>query len=164
MAITYADVRNPRWADKQQTMIVCEVDWDNIGEEQYSECAVVASGDMPYIHEIYRRCVAGEFGPIADYASPENLASANDDSETQPALNYFIREKRDHLLKESDLMMLGDNWSAMTAEKQQEWAAYRTALRDMTASAEMQAMEGVFNDDTGEYEPSVTITWPTKPS
>lgn len=163
MAITYTSVRNPSWANSQQTMIDCEVNWDNIDWETWSPCSVVASGDEPYIHEIYNRCVAGDFGPIAAYARPANLPATTEDGK-QPAINEFIREKRNELLRECDIMMLADRFNAMTAEKQQEWTDYRQALRDMPGQSEYAAMEGVYNDDTYVFEPNVTITWPTKPS
>lgn len=163
MPITYSGVRNPAWANSQQTMINCEVQWDHVDFEDWSPCAVVASGDEPYIHEIYSRCVAGDYGTIAAYTRPSNMPSTADGG-LQPAITYFIREKRDELLAECDIMMLADRFNAMTTEKQQEWTTYRQALRDMPAASEYSAMEGVFNDDTYEFEPSVTITWPTKPS
>ena len=163
MAITYTSVRNPCWGDKQQTFINCEVNCDHVGFEEWSPCVVLGSGDEPYIHEIYNRCVAGDFGAIGDYVKPENIPQTTDDGR-QPAIEFFIRERRNELLVECDKMMLVDRYNAMSAEKQQEWSTYRQALRDMPADSSYQSLEGVFNDDTREYEPSVTITWPTKPS
>ena len=32
--------------------------------------AKVASGDYDHSHEIFARCVAGEFGPVAEYVPP----------------------------------------------------------------------------------------------
>lgn len=163
MPITYSGVRNPVWANSQQTMINCEVQWDHIDFEDWSPCAVVASGDEPYIHEIYNRCVGGDFGTIAAYTRPNNIPVSAEGGK-QPAKDLLIREKRDALLRESDGMMLADRFNAMTTEKQQEWTTYRQALRDMPGVSDYDAMEGVFNDDTYEFEPNVTITWPTKPS
>ena len=157
MAITYSDVRNPVWADPQQTWILCEVNWDNISWEDWSPCTVMASGDEPYIHEIYNRCVAGDFGAIGSYVRPSNMP--NDE-----ALTWLIRNKRDQLLQETDVIMAADRFAAMTTEKQQEWTNYRQALRDMPSQTEYQSMEGVFNETTYEFDPSVTINWPTKPS
>ena len=42
-----------------------------------------------------------------------------------------LREVRNALLKESDLSVIADKWMSMTPEKQNEWAVYRQALRDI---------------------------------
>jgi hypothetical protein len=44
-----------------------------------------------------------------------------------------VRKERDRLLAASDVRVLADRWAAMTAEQQATWAAYRQALRDITA-------------------------------
>lgn len=41
-----------------------------------------------------------------------------------------VRERRDQLLKDSDIMVLPDRWMTLSAEMQQAWATYRQALRD----------------------------------
>lgn len=161
MSITYSNVRNPVWANIQETEINCEVDFDNIPEEEWSSCTVFGSGDMPYIHEIFERCVAGEFGTITPYESPANIPPPNEDG-IRDSIDYFIREERDKLLEESDYMMLPDLYNSMSADTQAEWTTYRQALRDMPS--QHSTLEGIFNDTTYEFEPSVTITWPTKPS
>jgi hypothetical protein len=55
--------------------------------------------------------------------------------------------RRDILLKESDTNVLPDRWAVMTPEKQQEWATYRQALRDIPQT--------FTNPDE--------VVWPTKP-
>ena len=42
-----------------------------------------------------------------------------------------LREVRNALLKESDLVVIADKWMSMTPERQNEWAVYRQALRDI---------------------------------
>ena len=162
MAITYSGVRNPKWVNSQQTMIECEVNWDHVDFEDWSPCGLVASGDEPYIHDIFNRCVAGDFGTIADYVRPANIPATN--GQQQPAKDLFSREKRNRLLADCDMMMLADRYNAMTTEQQTAWTNYRQALRDMPSESQYQNMEGIFNDDTYEFDPSVTITWPTKPA
>jgi hypothetical protein len=44
-----------------------------------------------------------------------------------------VRADRNQRLQDSDVMVLPDRWTLMTAEQQAAWAAYRQALRDVTA-------------------------------
>ena len=160
--ITYSGVRNPQWGDKAQTYISCEVIWDHVLDEEWSPCVVVGSGDVDYIHEIFHKIVNGDYGTIADYVRPENIPATYGDKE--PAKDRFIREERDEKLKECDYVMLADNWSSLTSEKQAEWTAYRQALRELPNLPNLANLGGVFDDDLHEYRPSVAIPWPTKPS
>jgi len=166
-AITYSGVRNPVWGNASGTIINCEVNWDHVGEETWSPCSVVASGDFAYIHEIYNKIVNGDYGSIGAYVRPADIPATHTGG-IEPAKNYFIREARDEKLAECDHMMLADNWNAMTSAKQAEWTAYRQALRDLPSRSELDSLVGVFNDTTERtterFEPSVTIPWPTKPS
>jgi hypothetical protein len=57
------------------------------------------------------------------------------------------RNRRTSLLAETDFIMMPDVWPGLTPEKQNEWTAYRTALRDAPKQ-------------TGFPE---TIDWPVKP-
>ena len=164
MAITYTNVRNPVWGNKQKTYIECEVNWDHVDWEEWSPCGVMGSGDDHHIHEIFNRCVAGDFGEIGAFVVPDDIPSTFGDDGLQPAIDFFIRSHRNDLLNESDVEMLSDRYHAMTAEKQQEWTAYRQTLRDMPNDPAYSSMRGVFNEDTNEFEPTVTINWPTKPS
>lgn len=58
-----------------------------------------------------------------------------------------VRNKRDTLLKESDIYILPDRWSSMTTEKQKEWEEYRQKLRDIPQI----------------YNEPFEIDWPIKP-
>ena len=165
--ITYSGVRNPVWAHPDQTMISCEVNWDHVPDETWSPCVVVGSGDRNYIHEIFNKCVAGDYGTIGDLVTPENLPVTFitvDGEQIQPAKDFLIRIERDKLLTETDYIMLQDNFSALTSEKQTEWTNYRAALRALPNNSKYDALEGVWSWDTNTYEPSISITWPTKPS
>ena len=59
-----------------------------------------------------------------------------------------MRQKRDELLRISDISVLPDRWNLMTPEKQGEWSTYRQALRDLPSTI------------TDILE---TINWPVKP-
>ena len=58
----YTKVENLFWT-KDRSMIDCVVDFAGIGKVPFS----ASPNDMPHGVEIYNRCVAGDFGPIADY-------------------------------------------------------------------------------------------------
>ena len=58
----------------------------------------------------------------------------------------MLREERDSRLAESDWTQYND--SPLSGSKKTEWATYRQALRDITAST-----QSIFS-----------VTWPTKPS
>jgi len=63
------NVKNPKWADSNHSVIECEVDFEEL-DENYVSFGAVASGDIAHTHEIFSRCIAGEFGPISAYVSP----------------------------------------------------------------------------------------------
>ena len=65
----YTHVKNPQWANAEHTVISCEVNFDNLSEE-FVPFGAVASGDEKHTHEIYARCVAKDFGAIAEYVAP----------------------------------------------------------------------------------------------
>lgn len=77
----YSQVKNPQWANAEQTLITCEVLFDHIPNE-FLPFTAVASGDYDYTHEIFARCVAGEFGTIAAYVAPQQPAQSS-----QPTVN-----------------------------------------------------------------------------
>lgn len=116
----YTNVTNLQWANEEQTVLNCVVDFENVGPSPFS---AVADGDYAHTHEIFARCVAGEFGPISAYQPPappstEELAAA-------------ARLRRDDLLKQSDWTQLPD----VPQATKDTWAAYRQALRDVPSQA-----------------------------
>jgi DMSO/TMAO reductase YedYZ molybdopterin-dependent catalytic subunit len=111
----YTTVTNPAWANVEHTTIICDVNFDDLPEETVPFTAV-ASGDYPHTHEIFARCVAGEFGSIAEYAPP-----------TTEQLAATARLKRNARLAETD-------WTQATDVPQATkdlWTTYRQALRDL---------------------------------
>ena len=67
--MNYTDVKNPQWANAEHTAINCDVDFDDLREE-YVPFTAVASGDYEHSHKIYAECVAGNYGPVAEYVEP----------------------------------------------------------------------------------------------
>lgn len=62
------DIKGPKWINSQHTTLECQVLF--AGTTDYVPFGAVASGDLPHTHEIFARCVAGEFGPIGEYVEP----------------------------------------------------------------------------------------------
>lgn len=58
----YTTVESPTW-NRDGTMIDCIVTFERIGRVPFS----AHPNDLPHSVEIYNRCIAGDFGPIADY-------------------------------------------------------------------------------------------------
>jgi hypothetical protein len=67
--MNYTDVKNPQWANAEHTAINCDVDFDDLREELVPFTAV-ASGDYEHSHQIFAKCVAGNYGEIAEYVAP----------------------------------------------------------------------------------------------
>ncbi len=131
----YDTVKNCKWANAEHTLIDCEVDFDMLKEE-FVPFTAMASGDTAHGHEIFARAVAGDFGPIAEYAPPA--------PPTSEELAFFARSERDRMLAASDWTQLPDNPQSL----KDTWAPYRQALRDIT-------------DQPGFPE---TIDWPVAPN
>lgn len=60
--MNYTTVENPVW-NRERTLIDCVVDFEGIGRVPFS----ASPDDLPHSVEIYNRCMAGDFGPIAEY-------------------------------------------------------------------------------------------------
>jgi hypothetical protein len=132
--MNYSNVSSVQWANAEHTAINCMVNFDDLREELVPFTAV-AQGDYPHSHEIFARCVAGDFGTIAEYIPPPQP--------TTEQLAAIIRSQRDNLLLQSDWTQLPD----VPQATRDAWASYRQALRDVTAQAGFPQ----------------TITWPTAP-
>ena len=61
-------VKNPRWANSEQTLIDLVVKWDEVAEE----LPFTASPTDTEAHgrALFAAAVAGEFGPVAEYVAP----------------------------------------------------------------------------------------------
>ncbi len=65
--MNYTEVTNLKWSSEEKKAIDCSV-----LSEQFGLIPFTASSDDPEQHgvEIYNRCIAGDFGPIADFIPP----------------------------------------------------------------------------------------------
>lgn len=151
--MNYTTVKNPKWANAAHTMINCEVDFDDLVED-FVPFAAVPSGDYEHSHEIFARCVAGDFGPIADYVPPPD--------KTGEAALEWVRAKRDELLQtQVDPVVTNPlRWADLSAEKQAEWTDYRRALLNITTDYPSPIYQ--WNEIMKQYEEK-NVVWPTKP-
>ncbi len=152
--MNYTAVKNPKWANANHTMINCEVDFDDL-VEAFVPFTAVASGDYEHSHEIFARCAAGEFGPVAEYTPPPDIVG-------EEALSW-IRSKRNELLRnEVDPLVTNPlRWGELSAEKQAEWTAYRRALLDITTNFPSPIYE--WSEIMKQYVEK-QIEWPVKPA
>jgi hypothetical protein len=118
--MNYSNVLSVQWANAEHTAINCMVNFDDLREELVPFTAV-AQGDYPHSHEIFARCVAGDFGAITEYVPPA--------LPTIEELAIGIRNQRNFLLLQSDWTQLPD----VPQATKDLWATYRQALRDITA-------------------------------
>jgi len=149
----YKEVKNPKWADFEQTIINCEVDFDDLVEE-FVPFTAVASGDTNHSHEIFARCVAGEFGEIAAYTPPADYVG-------EEALAMVRSERDNRLVTEVDPLVTNPlRWADMTAEQQTAWTNYRRALLDITTTYPNPSY--VWNESEKNHV-LTNCTFPTKP-
>lgn len=148
MNVTYTEIRNPRWANLAKTRINCEVNFDHVDWEEFSPFSCEdTEDDYPHVKEIYDRCVAGEFGEIAD----ADVLISNEQS------LQLIRESRNDLLTSviDPVMANPVRWGELSAEKQQEWTDYRQALLDLPVTGIVE-----WDDNNGIH---VITNMPSKP-
>lgn len=66
----YTSVTNPIWADAENTIINCIVDFtaDGVGTVPFTANPLDTSN--PSSKQIFDECVAGDYGPVAEYVPP----------------------------------------------------------------------------------------------
>lgn len=151
--MNYTSVRNPIWANATHSRLICEVCFDDLSEEFVSFTAV-SSGDYPHTHEIFARCVAGEFGPVSEYVSPADITG-------NAALNQVQSKRNSLLTTEVDPLVSNPlRWADLSEPQQQAWAAYRRELLDITVTYPNPSY--VWNERNQQYD-EIGVAWPVKP-
>lgn len=69
MSNFYSQVKNPVWANAEHTRIDCEVDFGHLDDE-FVPFTADPTDVMEYSKTIFDECVAGNYGPIAEYVAP----------------------------------------------------------------------------------------------
>jgi hypothetical protein len=69
----YSAVRNCKWANAEHTVVECEVNFNNITDEEWSPFGANPNDHYEHGREIFAKAVAGEFGEVAEYVPPPQL-------------------------------------------------------------------------------------------
>ena len=135
--VTITEVRNARSMNEANTVIDVEINHPDYGWIPY--LLTDYDEDQTVDNDVLLDLIGSDFAPYVPPTQEELDAQAAGQ----------IRGQRDYLL-ETEVDPIVSNplrWADMTAEQQAAWAAYRTALLDIT-------------DQSGFPH---NVTWPTKP-
>lgn len=145
-------VRNLKWDDLEETMLYMEV---NFAEEPEEFVPFTPHEDdvEEYSRVLYQAAMNGDYGPIASFEPPEDVTG-------EEALS-LLREERTLRLEETDYIEMPTKWSTLSAEQQEQWTAYRNALRDMPSNNSNAELR--WDSETGEHAWS-NVEWPTRPN
>jgi hypothetical protein len=121
--MNYTNVKNPIWANAEHTLIDCEVNFDDLPEEYVPFTADPNDTSNPASKQIFDQCVAGIYGPVAEYKP--YIATAKDN-----------KNRASYLLYETDWTTIADVADPALSNpylmNQSEFFAYRSALRQIT--------------------------------
>lgn len=133
----YTSVTNPRWADPANTAILCEVQFTNDGFDDPVPFVAVATDCTDHGPKIHAECLAGMYGPIADWTP---YVPNSDENKNMAKM----------LLAQTDWVNQPDVYDPNITPhltNRDEFIAYRAALRGIMVSA-----------------PAGILDWPTKPT
>lgn len=120
--MNYTSVKNPFWANAQQTEIDCEVNFDDLPEEFVPFTANPNDTSNPSSKQIYDQCVAGDYGVVGAFVPYVPTAEDN-------------KQKASQLLYETDWTTIPDvadpELSNPYLTNQAEFFAYRSQLRQI---------------------------------
>jgi len=69
MSQFYTQVKNPQWANVEQTIINCEVNFNHLNDE-FVPFTADPTDSMEYSKTIFDECVAGQYGEVTEYVAP----------------------------------------------------------------------------------------------
>ena len=140
----YTQVRNPVWANAEHNVIECEVDFDDLSEEFVPFAANPLDTSNPASKEIFDACVAGTYGPVAEYVPPppyvptekDNKSNAiqllqqtdwvNEPDVINTSLNPHLLNQGDFLVYRSQLRAIAVNPTAgnldWPVKPQEQWS------------------------------------------
>ena len=137
--MTYTQVKNPAWANAEQTLINCDVNFDALTEE-FVPFTASPYDSTSYGPEIFAACAAGTYGSVAAYVPP---------APPPPPTAEQNKSQAVRLLSETDWVNQPDVINPNVNPhllNQAEFISYRAALRSMAV-----------NPQPGD------LSWPTKP-
>ena len=119
----YTDVKNPKWANAEHTVINCDVLFDDFAPEYLPFTANPLDTSNPSSAEIYNPCAAGEWGVVAEYVPPPPYVPTAEDNK-QTAVS---------LLQQTDWTTIADVADPQLSNpylvNQAEFISYRNAVR-----------------------------------
>lgn len=65
------DAKNPQWGNAEKTYIEVEAKWQHLESEGYLPFTATPNDVEAHGVDLYNRCVAEEFGTVADYVAPD---------------------------------------------------------------------------------------------
>ena len=134
----YTSVTNPVWANAENNVINCIVDFVDVGTVPFSANPLDTSN--PSSITIYDQCVAGDYGPIAVYVPPPPyVPTASDNKATAQGI-----------LSSTDWTTIADVANPINSPyltNQAAFLAYRNTIRGIAV-----------NPTAGN------LTWPTQPT
>ena len=140
----YTDVKHPGWADSEKKGINCSVKFTWV--DNYLPFTASLSDCQEYGKKIYKECVAGKWGVIADYVPPAIDWTTLAELERQQRLDEANSMTADWRVE----LMLGSVTEADKASLT-AWMAY---IR------ELKALEFSHVTDEESYN---AIAWPDRP-
>lgn len=139
--MNYTNVTNPQWADAEHTVINCEVLFDEFAPEYLPFTANPDDTSNPSSKEIYDQCVAGDWGPVAEYVPPPPYVPTAEDN----------KQTATQLLQATDWTTIADVGNPQLSNpylaNQGEFITYRNAVRQYAV-----------------YPQAGNINWPTAPT
>ena len=134
---TVESITNIAYRTEDRQHINCKIKFAEFNEVM----PFTANATDPEEHgvSIYNDIISGKYGAIGDYVPPP--------APTTEQLWNRVRDRRDALLTQSDILVLPDRWNSYTEQKQNALSTYRQALRDITTQSDPK-----------------NITWPVLPT
>jgi hypothetical protein len=135
----YLSVKNPQWANIEQTLINCDVNFTHLVDE-FVPFTASPEDSEPYGRQIYADCLSGQYGNIASYLPPPPPPPPTADQNKSIAIR---------LLSETDWVNQPDVIDPNVNPhllNHADFITYRAALRTIAV-----------NPQPGD------LSWPTKP-
>jgi hypothetical protein len=140
MSDFYSQVKNPVWANAEHTAIDCEVDFGHLDDE-FVPFTADPTDSMEYSKTIFDACVAGDYGPVAEYVPYVPTAEGNKQQAIQllqatdwvnepdvinTSLNPHLLNQGDFLVYRSQLRAIAVNPTAgnldWPVKPQEQWS------------------------------------------
>lgn len=131
-------IRNPEWANVLETVVNCEINHPEYGWIPFSACE---HDPEEHGRMIFEKCIAGEYGPIAEYVTPPVSAPKE----------ITMRQCRLQLLSDGLLDAVGTAINALPSPQKEaaqiEWEYSAKVSRDSALIASLAPALGLTDAD-----------------